>query len=186
MTEIHDAEIFATILWFSQRWNRFFSGTTETDARRCFDPVFFSFFLADLSYVGFVPVGDLLDNREKHFVFGTRINPKISIYFWHQYGRRAIFQSSIFFSFFWYKPIGASPCRDYVVKRMVLVQKIEYNLVLTLSWCRDIKKGRNAPRLRIKWEILILRKPPIEVVKVWFTFLVLHLISLLLKEYSCA
>ena len=48
------------------------------------------------------------------------------------------------------KPIGASPRRDYVVKRMVLVQKIEYNLVLTLSWCRDIKKGGNAPRLRIK------------------------------------
>ena len=44
------------------------------------------------------------------------------------------------------KPIGASPRRDYVVKRMVLVQ-IEYNLVLTLSWCRDIsKKGGNAPR----------------------------------------
>jgi len=40
------------------------------------------------------------------------------------------------------KPIGASPSRDFVVKRMVLVQiQIEYNLVLTLSWCRDIKKG---------------------------------------------
>jgi hypothetical protein len=37
------------------------------------------------------------------------------------------------------KPRGASPRRDYVVKRMVLVQ-IEYNLVLTLSWCRDISK----------------------------------------------
>jgi hypothetical protein len=34
---------------------------------------------------------------------------------------------------------------NYVVKRMVLVQ-IEYNFVLTLSWCRDIsKKGGNAP-----------------------------------------
>ena len=44
--------------------------------------------------------------------------------------------------FFVDKPIGASPSRDYVVKRMVLVQiQIEYNLVLTLSWCRDIKKG---------------------------------------------
>ncbi len=43
------------------------------------------------------------------------------------------------------KPIGALPHRDYVVKRMVIVQ-IEYNLVLTLSWCRDIsKKGGNAP-----------------------------------------
>ena len=35
----------------------------------------------------------------------------------------------------------------FVVKRMVLVQ-IEYNLKLTLSWCRDniSKKGGNAPR----------------------------------------
>jgi len=44
------------------------------------------------------------------------------------------------------KPIGPLPRRDYAVKRMVLVQ-IEYNLVLTLSWCRDLsKKGGNAPR----------------------------------------
>jgi len=50
------------------------------------------------------------------------------------------------FSFIYDKPIGASPRRDNVVKRMVLVQ-IEYNLVLTLSWCRDIsKKGGNAPQ----------------------------------------
>ncbi len=62
------------------------------------------------------------------------------------------------------KPRGASPRRDYVVKRMVLVQ-IEYNLVLTLH-CVGIyqKRGGTLRGLRIKWEISILRKPPIEVV----------------------
>jgi hypothetical protein len=35
------------------------------------------FFLTDLSYVGFVPVGDLLDMAiQKHFTFVARINHK--------------------------------------------------------------------------------------------------------------
>ena len=51
------------------------------------------FFLTDLSYVGFVPVGVLLDIKgdKKHFTFGTRINSKISIFVDKKTGRRAIF-----------------------------------------------------------------------------------------------
>ena len=44
-----------------------------------------------------------------------------------------------------YKPIGASPRRDYVLTRMVLLYK--YNLVLYFMVRNDtLKKGGNAPR----------------------------------------
>ena len=47
--------------------------------------------------------------------------------------------------FMYYKPRGASPRRDYVLTRMVLMY--EYNLVLYCMVRNDTsKKGGNAPR----------------------------------------
>jgi hypothetical protein len=55
----------------------------------------------DLSCVGFVPVGDLLDMAiQKHFTFVARINRKISIYFCHEKGTADYFSLiDLFFVF---------------------------------------------------------------------------------------
>ena len=53
------------------------------------------FFYADLSYVGFLLVSDLLDIKgdTKYFTFNARINRKILIHFWHEKCTAVIFHS---------------------------------------------------------------------------------------------
>ena len=74
------------------------------------------------------------------------------------------------------KPIGASPRRDYVQTRMVLLY--EYNLVLYFMVRNDtLKKGGNAPRATDEKRILssasLILKGSIVLLsqyKVWYLF----------------
>ena len=64
-------------------------------------------------------------------------------------------------SFYSYKPIGASPGRDYVVLTRMVLQIIQYDTLLHSVQNDTSKKGGMLHGLRIKKKsgILILRKP---------------------------